>query len=115
MSPKIDLEDIEMAINKSSNYHREACLSVLRDQLNKLGYSFPCNRYGEKQAYEKASNHWWDIRENKIPLDEIPYQELEDLPATIIEIDNTKYYMHWVIHGDIDLMVFLNHLIQQQK
>ena len=111
ISSKIDLEDIEKAINKSSNYPLDTCLYVLRDELNNLGYNFPRNRLGEKQAYEEAFNYWLDIRENKIPIDEIPYQELEDLAATIIEIDNTKYYMNGVIYCDIDRMVFPNHLI----
>jgi len=101
ISSKIDLEDIEKAINKSSNYPLDTCLYVLRDELNNLGYNFPRNRLGEKQAYEEAFNYWWDIRENKIPLDEIPYQELEDLPATVVEKGNIKYYIHGVVHGTI--------------
>jgi len=99
---KPDLNDVEKAILKSaSRSGDENPLSYLKDEMNHLGYNFTDTRDGEKKAYKEAEKLWWDLREQKQSLSEIPVNELDDLPSTRVEKNGKKYYIHGIVHGII--------------
>lgn len=94
------LEEIEKAILESAGLPEyKNHLGYLRNSLNDLGYNFPETRKGEKDAYKEARKLWWEIREQKQPIDEFPITDLDDLPATKVKIGSREYFIHGVIHG----------------
>jgi hypothetical protein len=95
------LHEIEEAIVESSKTTMGESLKDLRNRLNQLGYNFPDTREGEKKAYRKARNFWWEIREKKHPLNDFYVTDLTELPGTTVSIDGVKYMVHGICHSGL--------------
>src|SRR3989338_6341291 len=98
MPRNVPATEVERAILEAAKMPLETCLAELRDYMNDFGFNFPRNRKGEKRAYKRATEIWWDVHEARIPIDEFPIVELDDLPETTI-VDNGKtYHLHGIAH-----------------
>jgi len=112
---KPNLEEVEKAILESSACSDDDChLDYLRNKMNCLGYNFPNSRKGQEKAYEEARKLWWDIREQKQPLHEIPVTDLNDLPSTRVKIGDKEYFVHGIVHGFLGVSDSVKNFVKEK-